>query len=381
MTLKEAFAELGTEPSATRGEVRRAYFRALKTRSPEKDPEGFKRLRQAYELVDHLLAAGARFVVVEDEKQDGEPEPDEAEVTEAAPPPPSFGPASEPAPEPAPEPAKAEGPPAPTWASLAAAFDAAAASVQIPSPPPGLGLDMLLRLIEAGDLEGAAALRRSLDSWMTAHGEARALNGQGVVVWQLVQELLSAAPWLSAEGRVALVRAIRARDLRRERPGLRRAVGDIGANVRVNAPMIAKALSAPPRPPRQRSSMGGLAFLVIPAILGLLRLISSSRPPLPQVVDLPSVSAPTPHPDFDRVRDAALELMRTRQDGATADIRDASGWIADAAVHRDCTLMGSESARVHRSSDALLAVDGYQELTMAVINLDAAIAIACPPHP
>jgi len=51
VTLEEAFVELGLDPDADRDGVRRAYLRLLKTRKPEADPEGFMRLRTAYERV------------------------------------------------------------------------------------------------------------------------------------------------------------------------------------------------------------------------------------------------------------------------------------------------------------------------------------------
>jgi hypothetical protein len=49
VTLDEARAELGIDPSASPDEARRAYLRGIKTRKPETDPEGFRRLREAYE--------------------------------------------------------------------------------------------------------------------------------------------------------------------------------------------------------------------------------------------------------------------------------------------------------------------------------------------
>ena len=40
----------GVEAGATQDQIRRAYARGLKTRKPEVDPEGFRRLREAYEI-------------------------------------------------------------------------------------------------------------------------------------------------------------------------------------------------------------------------------------------------------------------------------------------------------------------------------------------
>lgn len=51
MTLGEAFAELGVEPGTDVALARRAYTRLLRTRKPETDPEGFRRLREAWERV------------------------------------------------------------------------------------------------------------------------------------------------------------------------------------------------------------------------------------------------------------------------------------------------------------------------------------------
>ncbi len=45
----EIWRHLGIAPSASEAEVRRAYAERLKTTHPEDDPEGFKRLRNAYE--------------------------------------------------------------------------------------------------------------------------------------------------------------------------------------------------------------------------------------------------------------------------------------------------------------------------------------------
>ncbi|RKH89792.1 hypothetical protein D7Y21_09355 [Corallococcus sp. AB045] len=51
MDIDEALRELGVDADPGDETVRRAYLRQLKTRKPETDPEGFARLREAYETV------------------------------------------------------------------------------------------------------------------------------------------------------------------------------------------------------------------------------------------------------------------------------------------------------------------------------------------
>lgn len=60
MTFEEALQELEIGPESDPDEIRRAYLRKLKTRKPEVDPEGFRRLRGAYDL---LNGSGVRFTV------------------------------------------------------------------------------------------------------------------------------------------------------------------------------------------------------------------------------------------------------------------------------------------------------------------------------
>jgi tetratricopeptide (TPR) repeat protein len=56
MTLEDALQELGIDAAATPEEARRAYLRGIKIRKPETDPEGFRRIREAYEIVTGALS-------------------------------------------------------------------------------------------------------------------------------------------------------------------------------------------------------------------------------------------------------------------------------------------------------------------------------------
>jgi hypothetical protein len=57
VTLDEALSELGLDRDAGADQARRAYLRLLKVRKPETDPQGFMRLREAYELAKGRLEA------------------------------------------------------------------------------------------------------------------------------------------------------------------------------------------------------------------------------------------------------------------------------------------------------------------------------------
>jgi curved DNA-binding protein CbpA len=48
---------LGVERTATEAEIKQAYFRLIREHPPERDPEGFKHIRAAYEK---LRAGGER---------------------------------------------------------------------------------------------------------------------------------------------------------------------------------------------------------------------------------------------------------------------------------------------------------------------------------
>lgn len=59
MTYVDAMRVLGLEGAPDSASVRRAYLARVKAHSPEKDPEGFKRLRSAFELLRELVGVAA----------------------------------------------------------------------------------------------------------------------------------------------------------------------------------------------------------------------------------------------------------------------------------------------------------------------------------
>jgi hypothetical protein len=82
VTYEEALDELGLSEPFDPDTARRAYLKLLKTRKPETDPEGFRRLRDAYELVRGLvhLVDGAprapqRAAPEEHDAEEGSPPP------------------------------------------------------------------------------------------------------------------------------------------------------------------------------------------------------------------------------------------------------------------------------------------------------------------
>lgn len=80
MTLEEALKELGLERIDRADEVRAAYLRLLKQRKPEQNPEGFRRLREAYEFAVGWFERPDGWTLLERElgqaRPSGEPEPE-----------------------------------------------------------------------------------------------------------------------------------------------------------------------------------------------------------------------------------------------------------------------------------------------------------------
>jgi len=84
-------ALLGIAPGTPleRDQVRRHYMRKLRVHSPERDPEGFRRLRDAYELIQSLLGHVDAVQLVREEEESrpesDRPQPDPKQAVPPAP--------------------------------------------------------------------------------------------------------------------------------------------------------------------------------------------------------------------------------------------------------------------------------------------------------
>jgi len=309
VTLDEALSELGVDRAAGADGARRAYLRLLKTRKPETDPDGFMRLREAYELVKSDLAFWESFhaAAASDLRPWAPPEPRRAEpppkqepkgaaipVPEVAPvdppppappiepPPPDEATAEDAAPEenaPEEDAPEEDAPDAALddvaideWtldalirankhieaaAGMTALFRAAAARLDGPTPPVAKALRLLLALHAKNAIAEALDLKNSFAAWLAASGqEARLLRGESAVRWTLVRELDALPSSLPASVRAAIAESALDGDLTNARPALtsfrvlsRSAALSAGGLLRRKAPTIAAAVADTLDPP------------------------------------------------------------------------------------------------------------------------------------
>lgn len=71
---QDPYKVLGIERQATEAEIKRAYFTLVRQHPPERDPEGFKRIRAAYEkLRSERERAETDLFLIDDRQTDPEP--------------------------------------------------------------------------------------------------------------------------------------------------------------------------------------------------------------------------------------------------------------------------------------------------------------------
>ncbi len=349
MTLDEAFTELGVDPYAGSDGARRAYLRLLKTRKPETDPEGFMRLRAAYELVkanapfmDALRPRETSVVVAESQVVPVESQvvPVESHVVVADTsvvfadtsvvladaqvvlPEAQVGMPEGwvVLPEAAVEPEIDHGD-IDAMEALLARSDYQQAATQAllilagathrldQRDPPVLSLlRLMLGLHRIAEPEKAREVSKAFKQWLAATGkESTQIRGHAAVLWTLVRELNAMKKGLPDRVRTAIALAVLAGDLneatsdlvsfRRSQPAV---AGAAAGLLRRKAPVIAAALAetldppvpivaprAPPRPPPPPERAEGMRKWIwfSPLVFGLVRILAALGQSTPSYPD------------------------------------------------------------------------------------------------
>jgi hypothetical protein len=162
------------EDELTREHVRRVYLRKLREHPPEKDPEGFQRLRAAFERL-------------RDCAHDDEPPP---------PPPP---------------------PPTPIVVVTEVARPLPPLAREQPREPLPRLMSRVLDLLQSGN---AAAANAAAEEWRQRSDDFRQVSFADLARWELLRELLLVAAELPPPVTLALASALEHRDLALARPAL-----------------------------------------------------------------------------------------------------------------------------------------------------------------
>jgi len=306
MTRDEAFGELGLDAEATPDQIRRAYARGVKTRKPEVDPDGFRRLREAYEQLSERRSASAPRLVVETPRRTEDEAPEE----------PNSDPRDDPAP-----------PPPSSWLELAdqgehaeaarlalAAMERADARLDFETPSAWHILELILFLQERGAVPESKVLHDRLQQRLATSGSGPALLGRhGMTDLLFLRELLQLKPTFPAAVRAAIARAVRVGDLDSALPELeelcrtqQEAVEKACAQLRLMptlGPVFRPALQPiwpppppPPPPPAwtktvnpQRISemISGFFTVAILVTFAVSFFLDHDKPPVPKEVEEP----------------------------------------------------------------------------------------------
>lgn len=231
MTDRRAALELlglTTGEPVTHDQLRRAYLRRLRAHPPERDPDGFRRLREAFERLepwarmhDHMRAQpaepepSAAPAHGSDEPERSEAPPQRAEPADASATAPGTawtnGPEPTAAIDPPDDPAGRGDPPhddEPGVAGEPEPGEAEADLAPTADPPPTLRgvTDDILALFQAGKLAAALDLA---DHWShSALDDHREVSPRDVQRWALTRELLDVAPALPDAVRRVIARGI-----------------------------------------------------------------------------------------------------------------------------------------------------------------------------
>lgn len=215
MTFEEALEVLGIAPNVGADGARRAYLRLTKTHKPERDPEGFRRIREAYDVVapqiEWRAAFATRTAVVAAERNAAPAEPDSTsrdadddagpkllDDLEASDDDDFYDFGHE----------ELERPVEMAHTALAA-FRAG----EFPPLFPGTLLRLLLTLDEHFEGALAAELYDAIVSWNARMGDDRRLFGHIATTWLLVEEYFALRPKLSPDARALVAHSLSELDL------------------------------------------------------------------------------------------------------------------------------------------------------------------------
>jgi hypothetical protein len=312
MTLEEALTELGVDAAMSAEEVRRAYLRLVKTRKPETDPEGFLRLREAYELISRFRSLAASREVSRGTTYWAAPVPassvNRSVVAPGAVPtgessaaPSSRAPASEPMEE---------------LGQLLASDDAQAASGALSQlyrsatgrpdvmvPPPRVAIDLLFRLYERGATTEAHELDQSFRLWLRATCNEVGTLGPSSVAWALACSIGALPEETSPEVRAAMVSAWRTGRTEGARKTLSRLRVDMDLETAASNARALRTLGSPLArelakilDPGGRVSARRQIWFLLVVVVPLLRTLSvdhcretTSSPPVATVMPTPNV--------------------------------------------------------------------------------------------
>jgi len=281
MNVDEARAILGLEGPVSPDELKRAYLKSVKAHSPERDPEGFRRVREAFDwLKARPWLLNVESVATSSEWLPAPPLPasNAVEPSEQENPPPEV----EPAPE---DDAGAYLVPQSVLAAESVRERAESLIAQHRSAV-GMGpwahsLETVLELVDQGDVALANKLFTAFGLAIERAGlGARELSPDVASRWKLVGEViaLSNAQGVPSDVTSAIAAALRAGKLGDAWPPVREAWLKFGSRFRrpfrAQAPMLAKAIE---RGTVRRASTGrsALAWFALALLVGSMNFLAT----------------------------------------------------------------------------------------------------------
>lgn len=356
MGFDEAVALLGLTPPFTAKDVRRAYLRLLKVHKPESDPEGFMRLRQAYELFEGVERVGPPQAQPEPGDVAAEPLADESSARDepdTAATVPEVTAELEP---PAPEVDEAALPPweraVPDDAKVAAALltewlERAKSDPTAPPPPMTSALRVLWSMLDRRAFKTAGQLYRAIDDRLEQVGGA-----WGQLAWGMTQGLWEMRKSVPEHLYSPMVQAVATENPSRAAEALEafaadrpRGAAELQNELSQRAPQLAAVFNRflaaeEPTPKIPKRSIAGSVWWVVPLLLGVLRVCRSTT----------ETSAPgyQPNPIVVAEREERIAVIDAAKKLTTA--AEANGWVLMGANGRaiQADMQTNDCADAHR---------------------------------